>query len=148
MAYYKAKVINGSLNLRQSASTSAKKLASIPEGTVLIVNDNYSSAKVWAHTYYGKNAGYVMTEFLEQTGSAEFWEYLFGTKNLYDGCSDSYYVRNLQHYLNLHGANIAEDGSFGTGTDTALRDFQAQNGLGVDGIAGPATKAALVVSPD
>ena len=34
---------------------------------------------------------------------------------------------------------MAADGDFGPGTDKALRDYQAANGLAVDGIAGPDT---------
>ena len=93
-----------------------------------------------------------MTAYLSRTSSAEYWEFLFGTKNLYNGCSDSYYVRNLQHYLNICSGRtwttITEDGSFGANTETAVRAYQAAFGLTADGIAGSATKSSLVESPD
>jgi len=47
-------------------------------------------------------------------------------------------VKRLQQAL-----NIEADGAFGAGTDKALRDYQASNGLAVDGIAGPDTFSEL-----
>ncbi|MEK8226234.1 CAP domain-containing protein [Oerskovia sp. M15] len=47
----------------------------------------------------------------------------------------------------MHGATIEADGDFGAGTDTALRTFQAAQGLESDGVAGAATRAALLADP-
>jgi peptidoglycan hydrolase-like protein with peptidoglycan-binding domain len=52
-------------------------------------------------------------------------------------------VTELQSLLNHHGADLAVDGDFGALTDSAVRDFQAEKGLSVDGHVGPNTKAAL-----
>ncbi len=53
-------------------------------------------------------------------------------------------VTELQTLLDQHGAAVAVDGNFGPGTYAAVRTFQSETGLGIDGIAGPATKARLV----
>lgn len=49
----------------------------------------------------------------------------------------------VQWQLRRHGAAIEVDGKFFDESDKALRAFQRSRGLGVDGICGPATRAAL-----
>ncbi|MDR3207302.1 MAG: peptidoglycan-binding protein [Oscillospiraceae bacterium] len=48
-------------------------------------------------------------------------------------------VRRLQETLNRHGAGIKADGVFGVKTERAVKDFQALNGMIVDGVAGRET---------
>ncbi len=52
-------------------------------------------------------------------------------------------VSALQEALNNEGYDLEVDGIFGDGTEAALRDYQANNELSVDGIAGPDTLDAL-----
>lgn len=52
-------------------------------------------------------------------------------------------VRTLQISLGRHGFALQVDGIFGPRTEDAVRRFQERRGLVIDGIAGPATMAAL-----
>jgi peptidoglycan endopeptidase LytE len=52
-------------------------------------------------------------------------------------------VTELQSALNDHGYNLNVDGIFGSYTDNAVREFQQNNGIAVDGMVGPETKEAL-----
>jgi len=66
-------------------------------------------------------------------------------------------VRLIQEWLCLHGLHVVIDGDFGPATDYAMRKFQNQEGLKVDGIVGkrtfgrlvlPMTNALKPISPD
>ena len=52
-------------------------------------------------------------------------------------------VRELQLQLNGLGYDVDVDGSFGSGTRRAVREFQGDHGLTVDGVAGAATLREL-----
>lgn len=52
-------------------------------------------------------------------------------------------VKALQQLLNILGYGLATDGIFGSGTNSAVRSFQAKQKLVVDGYVGSATWAAL-----
>ena len=52
-------------------------------------------------------------------------------------------VRDVQAALANAGIAVDTDGVFGPGTENAVREFQAQNGMVADGMVGPGTRAAL-----
>jgi lysozyme len=52
-------------------------------------------------------------------------------------------VRQVQEALKTAGINIEPDGFFGNDTDKAVRQFQQQKGLTVDGIVGAQTRKQL-----
>jgi Putative peptidoglycan binding domain/D-alanyl-D-alanine carboxypeptidase len=54
-------------------------------------------------------------------------------------------VLTLQHLLKSLGADVVEDGVFGTGTRAAVMAFQGSHGLRPDGVVGPQTLAVLGV---
>ncbi|MGD1849242.1 MAG: peptidoglycan-binding protein [Cyanophyceae cyanobacterium] len=54
-------------------------------------------------------------------------------------------VRTLQNALVKVGVDVDVDGIFGRGSDRAVKAFQAQKGLGADGIVGANTRKALGV---
>lgn len=55
-------------------------------------------------------------------------------------------VRSLQYLLDAHGAKLAADGVFGTGTTAAVASFQRAHRLTADGVVGAQTWAALIVT--
>jgi murein L,D-transpeptidase YcbB/YkuD len=55
-------------------------------------------------------------------------------------------VRTLQHLLRAQKQTVAVDGQFGAQTDRAVKSFQKIKTLPVDGIAGPKTWAAIVIT--
>lgn len=55
-------------------------------------------------------------------------------------------VLAIQYLLQARGQSLTADGVFGSGTATAVKNFQSSRGLTADGIVGPATWGALVMT--
>jgi peptidoglycan hydrolase-like protein with peptidoglycan-binding domain len=52
----------------------------------------------------------------------------------------------VQYLLQARGVSATADGVFGSGTESAVRSFQSSRGLAADGVVGPNTWGALVVT--
>lgn len=57
------------------------------------------------------------------------------------------FIQWLQSRLNVHGANIAEDGDWGRNSIGALEEFQERRGLTVTGVADKVSVDALRLQP-
>lgn len=55
-------------------------------------------------------------------------------------------VRSVQYLLAVHGHPVTVDGIYGPATKAAVHAFQSAKGLAADGVVGPATWAALIVT--
>lgn len=55
-------------------------------------------------------------------------------------------VTAIQHLLRARGYSLTVDGIFGSGTESKVKAFQLSRGLVADGIVGPRTWSALVVT--
>lgn len=66
MATFTGKVRGGSLNMRQTCSTSATRLTSIPDGTTLTVQ-TVSGQNDWFQTSYSGKTGYVVAQYIAVT---------------------------------------------------------------------------------
>jgi len=53
-------------------------------------------------------------------------------------------VKLIQEWLSLHRHHVAIDGDFGPATEVAVKDFQAQSGVGSTGVVDAATFGRLV----
>jgi peptidoglycan hydrolase-like protein with peptidoglycan-binding domain len=134
------------LNARTGAGTNNPIKYYIPRGdevTVIQSNTN-SPVSGWSEiepTHYpSRGTAWVMDSYLSSTHPGAKYDTLafaLGDKTLSYGYFGRY-VHNLQV-----GLGITADGDFGPATFAAVKDFQTDNGLSVDGLAGANTKAAL-----
>ena len=106
--------------------------------------DGYVTSPTYANTLIKTIETYGLYSWdgveLKPTGNP----YPVPTKNLKKG-SRGNDVRWLQYELTQRGYHLICDGIFGAKTDQAVRAFQANNKLVVDGIVGPLTRSKMGV---
>ena len=88
----------------------------------------------------------VLTSGSKYEGSVQPKEYALGDRLLKDGCEGAD-VKVMQGYLLDLGYDLGKwgaDGDFGDATELALKEFQRDHGLTVDGQYGPKSHAALM----
>jgi len=107
-------------------------------GTVPLANQGFTPLQILRH-FYGNDIQITRTDNVQDV------------RTTYPGTplrlgSTGRYVQLMQQHLNRIRQNFPlippiarEDGIFGTDTQAAVREFQRINGLGVDGVIGPAT---------
>ena len=150
-------ITDGYLNIRKSASTSADVLAQLPDGTALTILGTSGDWYKVSFTLNGENiTGYGHKDYIKigtyipdnpddtDEPESEKCPYAEPTVTLYEGNSgDS--VRWLQWYLYKLGylKQSDIDGSFGPTTLAAVKKFQTDKSLDVDGIVGSGTIGAL-----
>ena len=112
------------------------------------------SAKLTVDGIYGGKTEFALvkalqTELNKAYGAKLTVDGIFGTKtynairNLKSGAKGNY-VKTLQALLICHGYDTGGfDGIFGSQTEQAVKDFQRNSGLYVDGVAGKETFAKL-----
>ncbi len=149
-------VSSGGLNLRAYASTSAKVLTGIPDGTTVNVLER---GAVWSQVAYAGFTGYALNQYLVFVGSSwatatpaptatpaspssPGYDTSILTRTLRSGYtgSDVTYVQQRLKALNYLSAVT---GTYDSATMEAVRQFQGLHGLTQDGLAGARTFTAL-----
>ncbi|MFA6339105.1 MAG: peptidoglycan-binding protein [Candidatus Paceibacterota bacterium] len=75
---------------------------------------------------YANNEIKSLNDLQSSSNQSKFQDVSPFTNNLSTGSTGSD-VKNLQHYLNENGANIKEDGVYGSATAQAVKDYQVAN---------------------
>ncbi|MEH1768979.1 MAG: peptidoglycan-binding domain-containing protein [Nostoc sp.] len=122
------------------ASSSALKvekeniLKKISRKNQFLVSSNLSQSKK-----FSQSGGKIRTK-----ATVRFQKFSSQLPTLYFG-SSGVAVRALQQLLVSNGYGVRVDGIFGALTETAVKAFQNQRNLGVDGVVGQRTWGALTI---
>ena len=131
-----SKISNTDTGSKKTAETKNEATSSsTKDGTKLT-----AEAKT-CETSNAPDMGALASSFGEQPAT---WKDQLGTQTMQKG-ADGESVTALQSALNEKlGVSLDTDGKFGRHTLAAVKDFQRENGLTVDGIVGKETRAALL----
>lgn len=158
--YYVNVPYGETVNVREGPSREESVLFTLPRGSQVTRWGTFGATDGSGNQYYGITAedgrtGYVDSSFLTTSyiDPGEPWIGRYGStvwkKSLHSG---KYYaeVKNIQQDLRKVGyTSITNaDGYYGTITETAVKNFQKNWGLTVDGYCGDKTKSTLWNHPD
>lgn len=133
---------HSSLFLRSSRYANLRGCKDYKQACRNVQADGYETSPTYAQTLIKTIETYQLYTWdgveTQPTGNP----YPEPTKNLKKG-SRGNDVRWLQYVLTQKGYSLVCDGIFGAKTDEAVRAFQAEHGLVVDGIVGKLTRAEL-----
>ncbi len=141
-----------SVNLRKSASTSSKKLDTVPKGAKITV---HALSGAWANVTYSGQTGWVMKEYIKvativtptatpKPGSTLAPSQEADGYQLLQSGSDGNQVIALQEALiELGYLKGSADGVYGSATAKAVTNFQKKNGLPATGYADANMQALL-----
>ena len=139
--YATVKTTNGSLNIRKGPGTNYARVSEIKDGTQVVVS---AIEGEWCALYYGDVQGYAMKQYLviqEPSGTAEEtskYDTSILTRVLREGYTGADVDLVQARLMELKYLAVAS-GTYDAVTMTAVRNFQNQNGLTVDGLAGSNT---------
>ena len=137
-------IATSSVNLRKTASTSAKKLDTIPRGAKITV---HSLSGAWANVSYDGQTGWVMKEYIQVativTPSAPVTQpdtsvdvaIDTGYQLLQNGSRGDHVTALQEALIELGYLKGKADGVYGSGTASAVSAFQRKNGYPVTGYA-------------
>jgi len=132
-----------SVRLRGGASSNAAILTVIRQGDAVLVTGAEGNYKI---VEYEGRKGYVVSSFLGAATSAASVPdpQLAASYPLLSSGSEGFRVKALQEALQELGFyNLSIDSKYGSGTNKAVGDFQAQNKLERTGVADAATQQLL-----
>ena len=133
-------VTTSSVNLRKTASTSAKRLTTIPKGADITVHQLSGS---WANVTYGSYTGWVVKDYIRVATIVAVNPAptvnpgdMSSSYQLLQSGSDGTQVTALQEALiELGYLSGKADGIYGSGTANAVMKLQKTNGYPVTGYA-------------
>ena len=143
-------VTTSSVNLRKTASTSAKRLTTIPNGADITVHQLSGS---WANVTYGSHTGWVVKDYIRvativtvNPGITVNPDDMNTSYQLLQSGADGTQVTALQEALiELGFLSGKADGIYGSGTANAVMKLQQANGYPITGYA-DANLQALIFS--
>lgn len=143
-------VTTANVNMRSGPSTNYPSLLVVPKGSTIRVDRNYTNSS-WHRAAYNGVEGYISKTYVRVTTTqtstpiTKSNPYTVPTRTLKFGCKGDD-VKWLQTGLQLLGYNVGNsgvDGEFGSATRSAVKSFQSDNRLVVDGYFGAASRAKM-----